>query len=116
MHTLSALAVLSLAALSLAACASPCPAPLSEPTTSNFACDDGSTMRVTFTHGPERALVEQEGYIALNLPARIVGSGFRYSDGAAELKGRTSEAHWARPGAAETVCREVQSPAPTAGR
>jgi hypothetical protein len=67
-------------------------------------------MHVTFTHGPERALVEQEGYIALNLPERIVGSGFRYSDGAAELKGRPSEAHWTRPGAAETICREVETP------
>ena len=72
-------------------------------------------MHVTFTHGPERALVEQEGYIALNLPARLIGSGFRYSDGAAELRGRTTEAHWTRPGAAETICREVQSPVAPAG-
>jgi hypothetical protein len=72
-------------------------------------------MHVTFTHGPERALVEQEGYVALNLPARIVGSGFRYSDGTAEFRGRPSEAHWTRPGAAETICREVQTPVAPAG-
>ena len=104
------------AVVSLAACASPCPTPETAPTSASFACDDGSTMHVTFTHGPERALIEQEGYIALNLPARIVGSGFRYSDGAAELRGRTSEARWNRPGAAETICREVQTPVAPAGR
>lgn len=107
--------VAALAVVSLAACASPCPTPESAPTSANFSCEDGSTMHVTFTHAPERALVEQEGYVALNLPARIVGSGFRYSDGAAELSGRTTEAHWTRAGAAETICREVQTPVASAG-
>ena len=68
-------------------------------------------MRVTFSHGPERALVEQEGYVALNLPARIVGSGFRFSDGTAELRGHGASVDWSRPGAAQTTCREVQAPA-----
>ena len=49
-----------LAVLSLAACASPCPTPETAPTSATFACEDGSTMHVTFTHSPERALVEQK--------------------------------------------------------
>lgn len=105
----------AVAVLSLAACASPCPTPQTAPTSASFSCQDGSTMHVTFTHAPERALIEQDGYTALNLPMRIVGSGFRYSDGAAELKGRTNEAHWTRPGGAETICREIQAGTAPAG-
>lgn len=104
-----------LALVSLAACASPCPTPDTAPTSANYSCEDGSTMHVTFTHQPERALIEQEGFVALNLPERIVGSGFRYADGAAELRGRPSEAHWTRPGAEETICREVQPGAAPSG-
>jgi putative lipoprotein len=98
------------AAVALAACTTPCPAPNAAPTTASFTCDDGSRMSVTFSHNPERALVEQEGYVALNLPARIVGSGFRFSDGTAELRGHGSDAGWSRPGAAQTTCHEAQTP------
>jgi hypothetical protein len=97
------------AVLSLAACATPCPSPDTAPTVSNFTCEDGSTMRVTFTHHPDRALIEQEGYTSLNLPARIIGSGFRFSDGGAEFRGRGSQAEWMRPGAAETTCHETST-------
>jgi|GEM_PF-1804881 len=103
--------VVLIAAAALAGCASPCPTPNAAPTTALFSCDDGSRMRVTFTHNPERALVEQEGYIALNLPSRILGSGFRFSDGTAELRGHGSDAGWSRPGAAQTICHELQTPA-----
>jgi hypothetical protein len=73
-------------------------------------------MRVTFTHNPERALVEQEGYTSLNLPARIVGSGFRFSDGTAELRGHGAEADWSRPGAAQTTCHEAPASSAAAVR
>src|SRR4029077_18613696 len=103
------------AAATLAACASPCPTPNAAPTVTSFTCEDGSSMRVTFTHSPERALIEQEGYIALNLPARIVGSGLRLSTGTAERRGHGAEADWSRPGAAQTTCREATTPGTAAG-
>lgn len=89
-------------ALGLAACQTPCPAVNTEPTVSNFVCEDGSELRVTFT--PEQAVIEQEGYVTLSLPARGVGTGYRYADQGAELRGRAVDARWTRPGAAETLC------------
>ena len=96
-----------LATLALAACQTPCPAPQAESTQKRFACEDGSEMSVTFTTAPETALVEQEGYTPLSLPARISGSGYRYVEGGAELRSRGMEVMWARPGALETTCREI---------
>jgi membrane-bound inhibitor of C-type lysozyme len=96
-----------LAAAALAACQTPCPAPQTGSRTVRFACEDGSAIAVTFTSAPETARVEQEGYTALVLPARIAGSGYRYVEGGAELRGRGMEVMWARPGALETTCRET---------
>lgn len=95
------------AAFLLGACQTPCPAPQAEPRTARFACADGSTLTVTFTRVPDEARVEEEGYTALVLPARIVGSGYRYTAGEAELRGRAEEITWTRPGALETVCRQT---------
>ena len=63
------------AALLLAACQTPCPAVNTEPTVSNFTCEDGSALRVTFT--PTQATVEQEGYVTLTLPSRTSGGAYR---------------------------------------
>ncbi|HYD74379.1 MAG TPA: MliC family protein [Candidatus Binatia bacterium] len=90
------------AALFLAACQTPCPAVNTEPTVSNFTCEDGSALRVTFT--PTQATVEQEGYVTLTLPSRTSGGAYRYSANGAELRGRAANAQWTRPGAAETLC------------
>jgi hypothetical protein len=94
------------AALIVGACQTPCPAVNTEPTVSNFTCADGSALRVTFT--PAQAIVAQEGYVTLTLPARGSGSGYRYSANGAELRGRAVDAQWTRPGAAETLCSIVQ--------
>jgi len=94
--------------LLLAACQTPCPAVDTGPTLATFHCNDGSTLTVTFINAPPRgATIAQEGYTTVSLPWRIYGSGFRYSDGGSDFSGRTTEAHWTRPGAAETVCRQV---------
>ena len=97
-----------LVVLALATCETPCPAPETGPTNVVFRCEDGSTLNVTFTRSPDSARVVQEGYTTLDLPLRIVASGYRYADDGAELRGRGSEAHWTRPGAAETLCQETQ--------
>jgi membrane-bound inhibitor of C-type lysozyme len=97
-----------LAVLSLAACATPCPAVNTGPTYATYRCDDGSTLNVTFINTPPlSATIAQEGYTTVSLPSRIYGAGFRYSDGGADFSGRSGDAHWARPGAAETACRQV---------
>jgi len=95
------------AAFALAACQTPCPAVDTGPITRQFHCEDGSDLNVTFTRNPDVARVAQEGYTVVDLPARIIGAGFRYSDNGAELRGRSNEAFWTRPGAAETICRPI---------
>jgi membrane-bound inhibitor of C-type lysozyme len=98
--------VAALASFTLAACQTPCPAPTTGPSHARFTCEDGSELSVTFTGAPDTAVVEQQGYTSVTLPARIVGSGYRYMEGGAELRGRGMEVMWARPGAPETTCRE----------
>jgi membrane-bound inhibitor of C-type lysozyme len=95
-------ALIVIAALAVSACQTPCPAPASIVRTVTFECEDGSDLRVTYRG--EQAVIEQEGYITLTLPERISGSGFRYADNGAELSGRSNQAVWTRPGAAETTC------------
>lgn len=97
-----------LAAFALAACQTPCPAPSAAPVNATFRCADGSDLQVTFTRGPDAARVLQEGYVALDLPTRSTALGYRYAEGGAELRGRRSETLWTRPGAAETICRQIQ--------
>jgi hypothetical protein len=65
-------------------------------------------LSVTFTRNPDSARVAQEGYVTVDLPARVTGSGYRYAAEGAELRGRANEALWTRPGAAETICSEVE--------
>lgn len=93
------------AVLALAACQTPCPA-TSEPVTMRFDCEDGSNLSVTFT--PEQAVVVQEGYTTITLPARVAGAGYRYAGNGAELRGRPIESRWTRPGAAETLCSQSE--------
>jgi hypothetical protein len=92
----------------LAACQTPCPAPDTGPINTSFRCEDGSLLNVTFTRNPESARIAQEGYVVVDLPARVTGSGYRYNSNGAELRGRANEARWTRPGAAETICREIE--------
>jgi membrane-bound inhibitor of C-type lysozyme len=95
------------AVLALASCQTPCPGPDTGPTNVTFRCEDGSTLLVTFNGAQGAARVAQEGYTAVDLPARIVASGYRYADDGVELRGRGAEAQWTRPGAAETLCQET---------
>jgi hypothetical protein len=98
------------AGLFLAACQTPCPAVDTGPVQAAFRCEDGSVLNVTFINtAPMSATIAQEGYTIVSLPSRIYGGGFRYSDGATDFSGRMNEAHWTRPGAAETVCRQVHA-------
>jgi len=102
-------AVLSALCL-VASCQTPCPDPDTGPINTSFRCEDGSLLNVTFTRNPDAARIAQEGYVVVDLPARVTGSGYRYNSNGAELRGRANEARWTRPGAAETVCREVEAP------
>jgi membrane-bound inhibitor of C-type lysozyme len=97
-----------IAAFALAACQTPCPGPEVAATSATFHCEDGSDLHVTFTHEPDVATIVQEGYTTLALPARIMGSGYRYADNGAELRGQGAEVRWTRPGAAETICQRMR--------
>ena len=91
----------------LTACQTPCPAPDTGPVNTSFRCEDGSVLNVTFTRNPDSVRIAQEGYVIVDLPARVTGSGYRYNSNGAEFRGRANEARWTRPGAAETICRRV---------
>ena len=97
----------ALGAAFLAACQTPCPAPQAESRQARLVCEDGANLRVTFTTSPDAALVEEDGYTAVSLPARISGAGYRYVDGDSELSSRGMEVLWTRAGAIETTCRET---------
>ncbi len=101
-----AAAILSVLVL-LGACQTPCPDPVTGPINTSFRCEDGSLLSVTFTRNPDSARIAQEGYIVVDLPARVTGSGYRYNNNGAEFRGRSNEARWTRPGAAETTCHEI---------
>ena len=102
-----AVAVLSVLVL-VAACQTPCPAPDTGPINASFRCEDGSLLNVTFTQNPGSVRIAQEGYVVVDLAARVTGSGYRYNNNGAEFRGRANEARWTRPGAAETVCRQIE--------
>ena len=89
----------------LGACATPCPDVSNVTETARFNCEDDSVLTVTFSN--EAARVEQEGYTAVDLPARVVSGGYRYADGGNELRGRGVQVRWQRPGAAETICHRA---------
>lgn len=93
-----------LSVCALAACQTPCPAPDTGPSVVQFTCEDGSRLEVTFTRAPDVARIVEEGYTPLTLPARISGSGYRYTDGSAELRWRGAQTAWTRPGSEETLC------------
>ncbi len=95
------------AVFALAACQTPCPAPETGPINASFRCEDGSVLNVVFTRNPDAARIAQEGYTVVDLPARVTASGYKYADNGSELRGRGTEAHWTRPGAAETDCSEI---------
>lgn len=106
MRLVAALSLLLLAA----ACQTPCPPADTGPINAVFNCEDESVLNVTFTRNPDSARVAQEGYVVVDLPARVSGSGYRYNANGVELRGHSNEARWTRPGAAETVCTEVPRP------
>jgi hypothetical protein len=108
------IAALIAAAALLAGCQTPCPVADMTPVAVTYKCEDGSDLNVTYFRSPNRARVEQEGYSTLDLPSRVSGTGYRYADEGAELRGRSREVRWLRPGAAETIC-EISPPAPTQG-
>lgn len=97
----------TVAAILLAGCQTPCPPSSGGPVNATYRCDDGSDLNVTFSGTPESVRVRQEGFVTVDLRARITGSGFRYAGGGAELRGYGPQVRWIRAGAAETICRRA---------
>lgn len=108
------IAALFVAALFAAGCQTPCPVADTTPLAVAYECEDGSRLNVTYFRAPNRARIEQEGYAPVELPSRVSGAGYRYADEGAELRGRSREVRWLRPGASETIC-EITAPT-TGGR
>lgn len=60
-----------------------------------FAYLDGARLDVTFEADPSSpAVVRRSSDAPLTLPAQLTGSGFRYGDGAYELRGKRQGITW----------------------
>lgn len=69
-----------------------------------YACADRSNFAVTFDNEHGVAIVERPDSPRLMLPQQIMGSGFRYGDGAYELTGKGREATWRAAGVPPVPC------------
>ncbi|HVO16148.1 MAG TPA: MliC family protein [Alphaproteobacteria bacterium] len=69
-----------------------------------YACADRSDFSVTFDNEHGVAIVERPDAPRLMLPQRVMGSGFRYGDGANELTGKGREATWRAAGVPPVPC------------
>jgi len=77
------------------------PAPITVP----YRCDDGTAFTAVFDRATERATVSFAGMPPMKLPRAVSGSGFRYSDGRHELRGKGDDALWIVDGAVTLHCR-----------
>jgi len=69
-----------------------------------YACADRSDFSVTFDNDHGIAIVERPDAPRLMLPQQVMGSGFRYGDGANELTGKGREATWRAAGVPPVPC------------
>ncbi|MGE5146440.1 MAG: MliC family protein [Candidatus Eiseniibacteriota bacterium] len=69
-----------------------------------YACADRSDFSVTFDNTYGVATVERASAPPLKLAQQVMGSGFRYSDGANELTGKGREATWHAAGVPPVPC------------
>ncbi|HVY03874.1 MAG TPA: MliC family protein [Caulobacterales bacterium] len=93
---------LSIAALTLAAALAACqtppqtppPAPAQEVVRSEvaFNCENGTTFTAAFISSPDVVDLHFANGDVIRLPIAISGSGYRYTDGKHELRGKADEA------------------------
>ena len=69
-----------------------------------YACADRSDFSVTFDNSRHIATVVRADAPKLRLAQQIMGSGFRYSDGANELIGKGRDATWHAAGVPPVPC------------
>ena len=69
-----------------------------------YACADRSDFSVTFDNSRHIATVVRADAPKLRLPQQIMGSGFRYGDGANELTGKGRDATWHAAGMTPVPC------------
>ena len=79
----------------------------SSPITVPYRCDDGTEFIAVFDRTTEQATVSFAGMPPMTLPQAVSGSGFRYSDGRHELRGKGDDALWIVDGAVTLHCRAV---------
>ena len=68
----------------------------------HFTCDDNSEITVEF--GVDAATVRREDGKAFVLPQRMSGSGFWYSSGRNELRGKGNEVTWVDDTKPQRLC------------
>lgn len=71
-----------------------------------FNCSDGSVLNVRFENS--QALVTTGGGNRLVLPQQVAGSGYWYSSGEHELRGKGGEATWTAGQRSPVQCKAVE--------
>ena len=69
----------------------------------HYRCEGGADLQVQFPEG--KAVVTFPDQTSIALPQQVSGSGFRYSDGRNELRGKGDTAIWDPENWPPTNCR-----------
>jgi membrane-bound inhibitor of C-type lysozyme len=91
-NTLCSLCCLSL--LSLSACVTKNEVSSLENTTVQYECDRGTQLLAIFSKDGSNVEISTNTVKNLKLPSQATGSGFIYSNGRYELRGKGEEATW----------------------
>jgi heat shock protein HslJ/membrane-bound inhibitor of C-type lysozyme len=100
-----AAALLSVAGLALAACASQPPSRSEPAAPMRFLCDRGMQVTIAFTD--DRATVTSPNGSVV-MAAAPAGSGYAYVDGERSIRGKGHELTWTSPERGRVHCREEQ--------
>lgn len=59
-----------------------------------YVCDRGTQLKATFSADGENVKISTQSVENLVIPSQVTGSGFLYSNGRYELRGKGNEALW----------------------
>ena len=78
-----------------------------------FACEDGSSLAVTFDQTDRTVEVLTGAGAKYVLPIGLSGSGYNYQTPERQLRGKGRDVTWSEPGAAPLHCHEIRAPEQT---
>lgn len=72
-----------------------------------YVCDRGTQLKATFSADGENVEISTQSVENLVIPRQVSGSGFLYSNGRYELRGKGKEAMWSLGRMAAEKCIAV---------